>query len=282
MRNHRGFTLIELMIVLVIMLTVSAGIYKLLITTQRLSRAQAERVDLQSNVRTASLVVPSELKELNTVVGGTAAQNDILDAQPTSIQYRAMRGLGFVCAGTTTGQLRLSNYTGFSLRAPDAARDWAYVFVDNNVDVGSDDAWTQVQINGVVANNTCAVGVPATTVNITPALGSVPPIGTPVRVYEVMKLSLYASGGKSWLGAQGANDLAPQPLLGPLEDGDGLALTYLDAAGNPAAQKSDIKSVVLKVRGVTTQLVSTGGGNATTARVVDSLMTQVSLRNALR
>jgi len=32
-------------------------------------RAQAERVDLQSNVRTASLVIPSELRELNTVIG---------------------------------------------------------------------------------------------------------------------------------------------------------------------------------------------------------------------
>jgi len=282
MRNHRGFTLIELMIVLVIMLTVSAGIYKLLITTQRLSRAQAERVDLQSNVRTASLVVPAELKEINTVVGGTVAQNDILDNQLTSITYRAMRGLGFVCAGTTTGQLRLSNFTGFSLRAPLANHDSAYVFIDNNVDLNSDDAWTSVKITGVVAGNTCAVGVPATTMDITPALGSVPATGTPVRVYEVMKLSLYVSGGKSWLGAQGPNDANPQPLLGPLQDGNGLALTYLNSAGAAAAQKSDIKSVVLTVRGVTTQLVSTGGGNATTTRVVDSLVSQVSLRNALR
>ena len=73
MRNHRGFTLVELLVVLLIMVVVTGGIYKLLNSTQRLSRAQAERVDLQSNVRTASLVIPNELREINTVVGAAAA-----------------------------------------------------------------------------------------------------------------------------------------------------------------------------------------------------------------
>ena len=70
MRNHRGFTLVELLVVLLIMVVVTGGIYKLLNSTQRLSRAQAERVDLQSNVRTASLVMqtsPLQIRFIDSI-----------------------------------------------------------------------------------------------------------------------------------------------------------------------------------------------------------------------
>jgi prepilin-type N-terminal cleavage/methylation domain-containing protein len=280
MRNHRGFTLIELMITMVIMLVVAGGILKLLNTNQRLSQAQAERVDLQSNVRTASIVVPNELREINTVVGGTVAQNDILDKQATSVTYRSMRGVGYVCAGTTTGQLRLRPFSGY--RTP-TATDSAYVFIENNPDKSSDDAWQNEDITSVVNGNTCG-GVAAVTINISPALGAVPAVGTPVRIYEVMKLSLYKVDGKSWLGSQSvsAGDPGPQPVLGPLRDNDGLSFTYLNSAGGAAAAVSDVKSVKLTIRGVTTTLISSGGGNTTRAYVQDSLVSQVSLRNAFR
>jgi prepilin-type N-terminal cleavage/methylation domain-containing protein len=54
MRNHRGFTLVEVLMAMVIMLVVTGAIYKLLTTSQRLSHAQAARTDLQSNERAAS------------------------------------------------------------------------------------------------------------------------------------------------------------------------------------------------------------------------------------
>ena len=98
MTQRRGFTLIEVLIALVIMGIVTGALYRLLNTSQRLTLAQSEQVSLQSNVRAGSLVVPSELRELNTVVGaGVGPRNDILDAQLTSVQYRAMRGMGFTC-----------------------------------------------------------------------------------------------------------------------------------------------------------------------------------------
>ena len=284
MRNHRGYTLVELLVVMVIMVTVTGGILKLLNTSQRLSRAQAERVDLQSNVRIASIVVPGELRELNNVSGVAvlpSPQVDILSMQPTSIRYRAMRGIGYVCAGTTINQLRLSNFSGY--RPTVAVRDAAYVFVDGDENTGDDDGWVPAAITGTPMGNVCG-GLAAVTLNITPALLAVPPVGTPVRTYEVMELSLYADAGKSWLGARSvsANELSPRPLLGPLNDGDGLSLSYLNAAGGNAAIASDVKSIVLTVRGVTSQQISTGGGNAHSGYVRDSLVSQVSLRNAFR
>ncbi len=286
MRHERGFTLIELLIGLVMMLIVTAGIYKLLNTTQRLSRAQAERTDLQSNVRTAALVIPSELREINTVVGGIASKNDILDNQNTKIRYRAMRGIGFVCQATVK-EIRLYRQTWSAYRDPAPGRDAAYVFVENQTSLASDDAWEQGTISGTSLANKCPSGVDAVTLTFVPDLLNVPVSGTPVRTFEVMELSLYANGGKSWLGAQSISggELAPQPLLGPLLDAgaaSGLTLDYLDANGNAGATKDATKSIVLTIRGTTTDMVPNGGGSAQMAYVQDSLKTQISLRNAFR
>ena len=280
MRNHRGFTLIELLIVLVIMLTVTASLFKVLNGTQRLSRAQAERVDLQSNVRTAALVVPTELRELNAVVGGNAWQNDILDRQLTSVRYRAMRGMGFICQATATQwRVPVSTWTGY--RAPAGApRDAAYLFVEGATIAL--DSWLPVT-TGAVSTTTCPDGTNAYAF-VVPSI-AVPANGTPVRIYEEMELSLYVVDGKSWLGARSvsAGEVAPQPLLGPLRTTDGLKFEYFDGAGATATANSNIKSVVLTVRGETSQKVTAGGGSsATNSYVQDSLVTRVSLRNSFR
>jgi prepilin-type N-terminal cleavage/methylation domain-containing protein len=283
MRNHRGFTLVELLVVLLIMGVVTGGIFKLLNTTQRLSRAQAERVDLQSNVRVASIVIPGELREINAVIGGTVAQNDIL-AMPgagTSIQYRAMRGIGYVCTGSTTTQLRLRDWNG--LRAPDATRDSVYVFSDGaKTEIGTDDSWLPRRITSTASGNTCG-GTAVLTLNID-ALPAVPSVGTPVRWYEVMELSLYQNGGKSWLGMRSVSKTTDvvQPVLGPLKDNDGLGFVYLNSTGGTATTAANVRSIVLTIRGVTSQQVSSSGGNTYNTYVQDSLVSQVSLRNALR
>ncbi|HKT59699.1 MAG TPA: prepilin-type N-terminal cleavage/methylation domain-containing protein [Gemmatimonadales bacterium] len=283
MRNRHGFTLIELMIVLIIMATVTAGLFKLLTGTQRFSRAQAERVDLQSNVRAATFVLPSELRELNTVVGGNAFQNDVIQALDTSITYRAARGLGFVCTQSTTApRVRVDLWQG--TRAP-VAGDSLYVFY-KGASV-SDDAWTAAGITGV-ATSTCPNGAgttPAYTLTLQTALGTLPDMGTPVRTFEKMKLLMYESGGSKWLGAQSlsAGEAGPQPILGPLASTGGLLFQYLDANGAVTATLANIKSIRIKVVGQTTQRITTGGNTTVTnAIVLDSLVTQVSLRNALR
>jgi prepilin-type N-terminal cleavage/methylation domain-containing protein len=280
MRHQRGFTLIELLVALVMMGIVTGGLYAMLIRTQRLTRAQTEQLDLQSNVRTASLVIPSELRELNTVVGALSPdQVDVLDNQLTSVTYRAMRGFGLVCQATNT-EIRLLRSTWSGYRDPAIPRDGAYIFVENDPDKSTDDVWLKTSIIGV-ANSTCGAA-PAIALTV-PLLASTPGVGTPVRMFEVMKLSLYAADGRSWLGAQSISggDLGPQPLLGPLRDVNGLGLKYLDATGAQTAVLANIKSIVLTVRGVSSNTMSKGGGSSA-AQGSDSLVTLVSLRNAFR
>lgn len=282
MRTRHGFTLIELLIVLIIMSTVTAGLFKLLTGTQRFSRAQAERVDLQSNVRAATFVLPSELRELNNVVGGTALQVDIAQALDTAIIYRAARGLGFVCTQSTTApRVRVDLWQG--TRAP-VVGDTLYVFY-KGASVSAD-AWAAEKITGVT-NSTCPLAVgttPAYTLTLQNAI-ALPDMGTPVRTIESMKLLMYENGGSKWLGAQSLSggDPGPQPILGPLASTGGLLLQYLDANGAVTATLANIKSIRIKVVGQTTQRISTGGNTTgTNAIVLDSLVTQVSLRNALR
>ncbi len=283
MTQRRGFTLIEVLLALVIMGVVTGAIYRLLNTNQRLSLAQAEQVNLQSNVRTGSLVVPNELRELNTVLGSLdATRNDVTVANADGITYRAMRGLGFLCqaAGAGANQLRLNASTWSGSRNPDATRDSLYLFVDGDPDDEDDDAWVRVAVTAV-ANSTCgaataiALSVPAATIPAVPA-------GTPVRLYELMRLDIdQDGGGEYWLMAESVSGGGgPQRLLGPLTN-NGFQLEYLNSAGNVTATLNAITSIRVTVRGLTDDAVRAGGTGAL-GHTQEALATQVLLRNSIR
>ncbi len=292
MRNRRGFTLVEILVSLVIMLIVSGAIYKMLNSSQRLTRAQAERVSLQSSVRSGALVVPTELRELSTFVAGTDDQNDVeVITGTTDIQYRAMRGVGFVCQAPTATEIRIArnslagSWPGYSgYRDPAPTRDGIYVFIDGDESVGGVDSWLKLSLTGVASASTCGgVSAIALTVPNTPTLTALP-LRTPIRIYERMQLQLYVSGGKSWLGAKSLNTgEAFQPVLGPLTDANGLAFEYLDAAGAATADRKSIKSIRVTVRGITEQGINGGSGSSgAMSNVQDTLVSQVVLRNAFR
>jgi hypothetical protein len=249
-------------------------------TNQRLSLAQAEQVSLQSNVRTGSLIVPSELRELNTWQGGTADRNDVIVAQPDNVTYRAGRGMGFLCQGAAAGATQLvlaqSNWTG--LRPPDAARDDLHLFIDGDPYDDNDDGWSQLNLTGAAPGNACG-GALSYSLTVSPIPADVP-ANTPVRLFEVMQLQLYADAGEWWLGVQSALDLAPVPVLGPLT-ANGFQLQYLDSTGVATADLTAINSVRLTVRGLTDAPVR-AGGQAPVARAQEALVTQVLLRNSVR
>jgi prepilin-type N-terminal cleavage/methylation domain-containing protein len=284
MANRRGFTLVEIMIAMTLMLIVGGAAFKLLVTTQRLSRSQAEQAALQSNVRMGSLVVLNDLRELGTVSGGGADKNDILTIAASDITYRAMRGLGFICQAPTATQIRItrSGFSGF--RDPQAGRDGLYVFIDGDPDSEADDAWLPVAIADVSTATACpgamGAGITLTTPNTASLVGL--SVGTPVHVYEVMELKLHQADGKSWLGARSISaGEAIQPVLGPLVDGNGFQLEYLDAGGAITADRTAIKSIRITIRGISDGAVNVGIEGSPTY-VQDSLVTQVTLRNAFR
>jgi prepilin-type N-terminal cleavage/methylation domain-containing protein len=277
----QGFTLPELLIATVLMLIVAGAAYQLLVTTQRLARAQAEQVNLQSNVRSGAFVITNELRELSTTVGGSSDQNDVLLIAPGDITYRAMRGIGFICQAPSATQIRIGRLDFSGYRDPQATRDSAYVFIEGSADMGTDDTWLPLALSHVSAAAPCPGARPGITLTVPsdPALLALE-VGTPVRIYEVMQLKLYQSAGESWLGARSVSGgEAIQPVLGPLAGANGFQLDYLDGQGVPTADLSAIKSIRFSVRGVSAEAVRSGGAEAT--RIEDGLTTQVALRNAV-
>lgn len=297
-RRAPGFTLVEILIALVLLGLVSTVIYKLLITTQRVTDAQAQRGDLQTNLRAGVLVIPNELRQATISTSGSFDSiSDIRAVTDTSIQYRAMRGFYTICATPSSAtSLKVVDAAGFAseYRTPNTS-DSAFVFWEGDTTKTSDDAWVQVGLSGVSSTTCTYAGASRNAYAFTFAGSGIPnasfpyakiQAGSPVRTYEVVTLSLYASGGSEWLGMQiGSGSM--QPVVGPLAATSGglygFQLTYYDSTGTAltAGQSNipKIRTIKVSLRGVTTGSVSLAG-SSNRAQIKDSLITYVTLRNA--
>ena len=273
--GRRGFTLVEIMAALTVTLIVTGAMYNLLLNTQRLTRAQSARVALQSSVRAGALIVANELSELNSAVGGSTSQNDIIAPGAHAVTYRAARGVGFICQVAGPGVIRLARSSFSANRDPQAGRDDALVFVPGDSAVGSGDTWVAVRIAGVATTFACPDGNPGITLTLS---ASPSPLllenGTPVRVVEPMELRLYPSEETWWLGARSVNTgEAIQPLIGPLAS-DGFRLEYLDALDGPTIDRTRIRSIRVTIRAVE------AAADASGPPLTEELTTQVALANS--
>jgi len=284
MRNTRGFTLVELMVVVVMMAIVGGATVRMLVNTQRISREQAERVGLQSNLRTGAFLVPSELAE----VGINATASDLQVMSANAIQYRAMRGSGVSCLVTPT-EIRIWDvpdmpYYGLRNIDTNNNRDRALIFAEVDPADPDDDIWVDRQLTGV-APSTCA-GRSAIALTFADISAATPngiidvTVGSPVRIYEVMRLESFTANGQLWLGARSvsAGEVALQPVLGPLA-ANGFQLEYFDGSGNPTGSATAVRAIRVTLRGLTQAAVSRGLGQANQV-AQDSLVAMIALRNA--
>ena len=258
----------------VVLLIASGAVHHLLTTTQRFSRAQTEHIGLQSSVRSGTLLIANELRESSPM--------DLLSIGASDLTFRAMRGMGFLCQVASASQIRIGR-DGFSgHRDPQAGRDSAYVYFEGAPGTDLDDVWLPVAITNVSGNTACTgSGAPAITLTVssTPTLGGLP-AGTPIRTYEIMQLKTYSSEGESWLGARSVSaGEVIQPVVGPLTEGTGLRLEYLDGAGLPTHDVGKVVTIRSTLRGISEGTVAIGGE---TRRIEEELTGQVALRNALR
>ena len=276
--SRKGFTLIELMIALVLLVIVGGGIFKLLTTQQRATRQQAQLSMMQSNLRSGTLLVPSELRE----IGIDASGSDILAMGPDSITYRAMRSMSVACQVTAT-EIRLRNLLTWGYRPPVAGRDQILLFVEGDPGSSMDDTWVSTAIAAPAAS-TCPDGQPAMAYTVTIPGGAATvakvSLGAAVRTFETMQFKLYTSGGRSWLGARSVSGGETiQPVLGPLT-ATGLRLEYRNAAGNVTTDSSLVRTIDVTIEGQTDGAVS--GGSGALAMKQDSLTARIRLRNAPR
>ncbi|MGH7645765.1 MAG: PulJ/GspJ family protein [Gemmatimonadales bacterium] len=282
--GRRGLTLVELLVAMALLGVVSTGIYGVLVSSQRTSHAQAQRIDLQQNLRAAASLLPAELRELD------ASEGDIAALSPTSMTIRAMRQLAIVCRRPALGGA-LSG-VGFVVRAApffgsrdfNPATDSLLIYYEGDEGTRQDDGWVLARLTAVGAQN-CGDGTPGRrlTANLLMPppqwnLPGVVPNGAPVRGFEWVTYRVYQAADAQWyLGLQSGGDT--QPLVGPLSGGTGLTFTYYDSAGVVTGNPAHVAEIEIVIRGITAQPIHHAGSLSTTA---DSLVTRVALRNNRR
>jgi prepilin-type N-terminal cleavage/methylation domain-containing protein len=270
-RDRRGFTLIEIMISVGMMLIVSGAVYQTLTLTQRLSRAQGQQVNVQSSVRSAALVLTNEFRPL--------AAGDLVSLAPTGATYRAERGFGVLCHTAGASRLQINRLSFSGHRDPQPGRDSVSVFVEGNPATTEDDGWIPTAIAAVGSGLCGGGGIPSIDLTVASlALEGIPP-GTPVRIHELVELRLYRSEGRSWLGMRSVgSDESIQPLSGPMRDGEGLRLDYLGAGGLPTSLGNEVRGIHVTLRGESEASVNWGAQRH--QPVSQELSTRVGLRNA--
>jgi prepilin-type N-terminal cleavage/methylation domain-containing protein len=271
-RNQRGFTLIELLIVMVLLGIVGAALVRSLTSASRVSQAQAQKTEMQSNLRAGGGLLPAELREINIDASGS----DLVSISTTSITYRAMRRLALAC-GSTANSVTVRNANNFGLTANFTSGDNLLVFLDGDKTTAGDDAWGSFVVGGV-ANGTCPDGNAAKVLTVTPAVPTASiQLDTPVRTYELMTLQIYQSGGRWWLGLA-SNGGAVQPVLGPLAPADS-TFGFRTANGTVTTTPSAVRVIEATLHGQTTNAISKSGYD-TRQLNQDSLRIRVRLRNA--
>jgi prepilin-type N-terminal cleavage/methylation domain-containing protein len=283
MMGRRGFTLVELITVLVLMAIVGTAIYHLHMNNQRVYREQAERVLLSENARAAISVLPADLRELDAA---DPAGSDIVALGTSSLSYKAMRGLYTLCQAPNpaTGGVTLDNSGFFGVRRLDPAQDSVLVFAENDPRTRSDDAWLHADVTSATAGTACPGGGPSLDLQlagVTEArLGGVTR-GAPLRSFEVAQVRLYRdASGDQWLGGRTYQKgprtwSVTQPIVGPLTAA-GLALEYFDPDGRPTADPARVARIGISVESRSGRPVKGLGGET---YLLQTLVTQVSLRN---
>lgn len=286
--TRRGFTLIELLIALTLLAIVTAAFYRSLATNQRVYQKQTQLIDLQQNMRAAAAILPEELREVD------ASEGDILAMAADSITFRAHRWMGFICnppviGGALSGLTMTIRAQPFYGRPINTATDVIFVRYEGDEGTRYDDGWALAQPTAV-ASAVCPVaagGGAGQLITMNLNLGTLPNLaggiysGSPVIGYEPVTYGLYQPPGDTlrYVGLTTAN--GTQPLIGPLLV-NGLTLTYYDSTGTVTANKDSVARVDIVVRAITNQQVRSTTGASTLARVVDSVVTSVALRNNRR
>jgi prepilin-type N-terminal cleavage/methylation domain-containing protein len=270
-KNQRGFTLVELLVVLVLGLILLLVTYQVLATNVRVFALNTARVDGQQTLRGGVDILSGELREISTKGG------DLVEMGEDSLMIRAQRSFGVVCAvDYAANPVEL---TTFRIGPTFQAEDSVFVLHDNDPTRASDDEWFVGEISSVDLNGTCN-GDPAQILAI-PMLRTnaqaFPPdsvrAGAPVRGFDIYTYGRYVVGGESFLGRRAMGESDPALLVGPIPDMGGVQFRYLDRVG----QVTTVDTLVAQIE-VIVKYESEMTGFTTNA-VSDSVLVRVFPRN---
>ncbi|CAN5912746.1 hypothetical protein BH11GEM1_BH11GEM1_02220 [soil metagenome] len=246
-----GFSLPELLVALVLFALVGGAIVKTLSTGQRAYDAPVQHVDMQQNMRLASSILTSELRELD------ASDGDIQAMDSVSVRMRSMRQTGIVCTVPVLGGAMVSQVLSavtFAVRDTlqsiryFAPADSVMMLYEGNNAIRTDDSWLVGSVfagtdpgTGALTNCTDVAGRQGRLFKVnlyfdnttTPAqlnaAGNVP-VGALIRAFQSVTFKRVKVGNDWFVGFDSAGVAATsQPIVGPLADSLGLKFSFFDS-----------------------------------------------------
>ncbi|MEP7065329.1 MAG: type II secretion system protein [Gemmatimonadota bacterium] len=299
--SRNGFSLVELLIVIVILAIVLTSVMTIFVQQQRFYSDSAAIIETRSSTRDAAYVLESDLRSLSPKYG------DIYAMGSNFIEFRSQPGASVVCTIDASGTIitvpPLNVTTGAALTswlAPPAGGDTLLIF-----DAGSSPGTVSDTFNiytltaAPTPNASCpnTTGLTTTageatlgyTFRVTPALSATTVVGAPIRVVRRARYELYQESSGNWY--LGYFDCAParnpkcnplQPIAGPYLPPNaggtgGIAFTYRDSTGAVTANPLLVRRVDLAARAKTTVDVHTSG--YANGKMTDSTFITIAPRN---
>jgi prepilin-type N-terminal cleavage/methylation domain-containing protein len=307
LRSRSGFSLVELLVVMVMLSIVGGALVATIVRQQRFYRGASEIMDVRSQMRHGIDVLSAELR------GISAAGGDIFAGTmtSTSVEFRATIGSAIICDMNGGANqidippnmtLAAGNRLTFLGRRPQAG-DGIFILDEGATESMVDDVWQLRNINSVATANDPCAGTPYTGVGDAAKSGlqitfDAPPLpatvvpGTAVRIVQRVRYGLYAAAdGRTYLGYCESTSLGTpcatlQPVSGPYRAADandasgasGLNFYYYDENGNVTADPLLVARIELAIRGVSSNWVSRSG-NAASGYFMDTSRVVVGVRN---
>lgn len=309
-RRRAGFTLVEILVVLVLMGVFAAAVGKLLLRQQRFFNSTSQLIQTRSQIRQAAFMLPSDLRGVSRQGGDLAIMTD------SSIEIRSVFGSSIVClvnvAGGWISTVPVRLASGASMtnwKIPPAVNDSVAVYDEGATISPLDDSWRMARITAVtqVTAHTATAGCPASTrltqavdlvagnpsyrFTLSPApIASTLP-GASVRFFRRVHYSLWrwAADGQWYLAYYDCVPnrvpvcTTPQPLAGPLRPyaapgtTSGLEFTYFDSTGAVTTNRLQVARISVVVRGQGQTTINLTGAAPIPLR--DSMRIEVGLRN---
>lgn len=263
--RRAGFTLVEMIVVVVLGTMIVLGLYRVLTAQQRAYRHQSQVAALHDALRVGTAVLAADLREAASAGGDLAALG------PDTLAVRSPVGFGIVCVvDTLNRRLGLVDVQG---RVTAGAGDSVLVFRPAG--------WV---VRGVLEVNPTGYPALACPYAAGPALqrtlrlgGSVSgvPVGAPLRAFHRYTYRLTQEANAWWLARADAG--GPEVLAGPFAGGAGLEFFYYDTLDAATMTASRVARV--DVRLIARSRAGSAGLAGSGTPMVDTLDLSISLRN---
>ena len=315
--RSRGFTLIEMMIVVSLLGIIGTMLTTILVRQQRFHRAVASLSDSRARMRDIATILPTDMRGMSTAGG------DVLALSDTSIQFRAFVGTSIVCAKVTTTELGLppkvlaSGSVLTAWIAPPRPNDIAYLYSDGSGRGNADDSWIPLKITDTTSSAASADASWCPTSTLFTAAGDATSrrykltfaaamdtsihVGAAVRFAREVRYSIYQASDDNWyvgyqtctpnatygqLGSCGTREV----LAGPVQPGaadttsSGMYFVFYNKSGTrlTAVPTTDtIARITVGVRTLSQSLLKATTKTGGSVNAVDSIRFTIGLRNRI-